>query len=226
MFPETASSTVVDRTSRVRAAAGWIALAYLRLLAEGDTLRASVVLAVFQGFWNVQRRNITAGAVDLPAMVPPDLVASGQLNQPTQNALLYTLWLNQLVLGARVDAVQGYGATVLLQQIYPHLRVSLTNVWLVYNEARAVPVGDVHSAIEDWAFSFVEGISQEDDLYNTLAQGGATVDSTGIGPEIPITGMSTRGTTYSYWPWALGGLALVLAGAGFAYRMKRRRRRR
>lgn len=231
----TASSTVVNRTSRVRSAAAAMAYVYLRLLREGHSVRASVVLAEFQRYWSQSRQIIVPDPPPFSEGIPPDLRASGMLDQETQNAVMFVLWQNGLITDQTAQ-IQGSGVSVLLTQVYPEIRPMGpdTIAAVAYEAALRGPQQDAGIQVRNWAFSYVEALDDESNLYEELARSNdATVPGappSHIGPSIPVFATPLRRREPKLWGFALAlGLgALLFAGftyRRFTYRRPRRRRR-
>jgi len=221
----TASTTVVDRTSRVRDAAASMAMVYLRLLADGDHARASVVLAEFQRFWTTYHRDIVPTPPPFDG-IPPDLRASGMLDQPTQNAVVTSLYLGRLVPYSMATSFSG-GARALLTQVYPTIPAigAGTVAALALEAANRGPVQDAGVSVSTWAFGFIEGLDEEANLMDTLSRGEVTVPPVHEFGDEYVFAQPLQPKAAVLWPWAVVAVGGVLLYAGFVYKKKGRRRR-
>lgn len=236
-MPQTASTTVVNRSDRIRAAAASIALAYLRNLAENDYLRASVVLAEFQRFWNDQRTIIPAtGSAGVPGVLP--VTGTFDAASQTQRALFYVLVLQAVVPGSSTATAQ-VGVAAMASWYRQHVRLpESARLWGAYRASRGVPSQDAGLSVADWAFEFIDIGSHQNDLMDILANGQTTVPvptntspppinthtAYGEMPPISVSAMAPRSQAWTGWPWVVAGGAAALLFGGLVYKRKGRRR--
>lgn len=214
----------MDRVLIVGAA---IALAYLRLLSEGDTLRASIVVGHFQQWWN-SYRNIYDAAH--PGWTPSGRVTvNGRIDQSTANALVDALDVTSLVPDLTAGRDVSYTPDAAGMIAFFRTKVAppsspTARFWDAYRIAKRTRVTDVASVIEAWAFGFIEGL--EDALPDVLeSAAGGTGPIIPIQPAIDVFAIGERRRTVIPWGWVLAGTLVLGAGAGFYYTGRKKRRR-
>lgn len=198
---------------RIRIAVGGLALAYLRLLSEGDTLRASQALRMFQSYWNTTGAPVILGEVG-------ELIANGGFDPDTYGAIYYSFQalgisgFDPTVTGRAADLPARYERVSKPPAAHP--------AWGPYNRAKASSIVNVGMALEEWIHDFELGLDGEPSL-DWLDELAGDIDY--HGPLTTIVGVSPSGGRSSYWPWAIGGAALLTVGVGLAYGLKKKRRR-
>lgn len=221
-----------DLVENVRAGAVMLALAYLRFLAEGDALRASVVLSAFQQFWTQNSRLILQGVSNIDG-IPRDLRASGALDQPTHNALVYSFWQNSLIeWNEAVSVTQDWGAPVLRANVWPRVQTAAPTLFGAYRAAAGTSGASAGTKALQYVEDFVDGFLTQvpgsppgdpADLPKVPSPetGGGGVDF--VAPEITVPGLVPRRAQAPLWPWALAATGVGILGLGFLYKRKARR---
>ena len=241
----------VERGPRVRAVAASISLAFLRLMAEGDSVRASVVLSSFQQFWNDYRSSLVEGIRD-PDRFARTLAVTGGFDPGMQ-----TQWCAVLVLVAGGVATQEQvntlrqGVGPMVEWYQANIRVPAdSSLWNAYQVARGVPAVDAGNAVSEWAFAANEGLGGAvednfgtliDDLaHDTPATSPAAAPSQGCPPgyvmrngaceyqagAIVIPGITQLSARKTHWGWYVAGGVGVLAAFGLGWRIWKKRGRR
>lgn len=256
-MPGTAATSLSARDPRVRAAATAIALAYLRLLSEGDSVRASIVLASFQSFWNRHSSSIAVYMAD-PSRLPRALEVSGAFDFNTQYAVVVVFAQSELVDEQDRRTLAG-GAGPMLALFNNRIRPRVADdsmLWLAYRRARGVAVQDAGTAVDAWAFEFVEAVGETgvgfDALLDTLADdqaaggdepgaGGAVSIPSRCAPPtvwdvaagacmyptaLVIPGITSLRAKRTPWGWWLAGGVFTLAAFGLGWRIWKKRGRR
>lgn len=222
--------TGTNHETRVNTAGAGLALAYLRLLVEGDGARASIVLGQFQLWWNEHRGVYQDQAGAYRDEVAGPLAPTGGLDRATQIAVIQALQPTGIV--GRVQMPTGApGMVELYQGLARPPEGSM--LWGAYRAARGTSIGAAGTQAMAWADDTVLGISGDgfDDLMDELASG-PPAGATGSGdqgvvtlPEQDVVGLVPRQGRRSYWPWAVAGVGAAVLGGVLIYRMRRGRRR-
>lgn len=227
----TPAGTVANRTQNIRAAAAMLALAYLRLIVEGESVRASVVLFEFQRFYTENRRDIIPNPPPFDG-VPPDLSGSGYIDRPTHNALVFILWLNSLIPNNVAEiATADWGVPILIQQVWPTVQTTGDHIWGAYRAALSGPAQDAGMNAYTWVFGFIEGLhTQTPEPSPPIIPADEGFAPTGDGvyefeTPILIPGLVRKSSGPALWPWALAAGAGVLLLGGFLYKRRGRRSR-
>lgn len=221
-MPQTASGTVVNRTSLTRAAAAMLALAYLRNAADGEWVRASAALSEFQRFWN-ERRSALVDPNETITGIPGALAVTGILDDPTQFAVMFSLWQNNII-STEVAGLTPWGEYGLIQQVFSQVNLASSSpLWEAFNVSRRVAAQDAGPELQAWAWGFAEGLAEPSPPTSAASRDNAPIQ---VGEEFHIPGLVVKRTTRPLWPWAVAGVGLTLVVGGLVYRMKKRRRRR
>lgn len=249
----TVTAATAERGPRVRAVAASIALASLRLMSEGDSIRASVVIASFQQFWNDYRSSLVEGIRDADRFAQR-LAVTGAFDaeRQTQLAMILVLLSGGVVTQAQVNTLGvGLGAMVAWYQANVRLAAD-SPLWNAYQVAQGVAAIDAGTAVSQWAFAANEGLagSVEDsygDLIDELAhdepgspvpapapaQGcpsGYTMQNgvcTYVFPgSIVVPGITSLRARKTHWGWYVAGGAGVLAALGLGWKIWKKRGRR
>lgn len=186
------AAIAAEREPRIRAAAAVIALAYLRFLAEGDSVRASIVLASFQGFWNRYRASIVAPLGRDAASLPAALPVNGAFTDETQYAMVVGFMDFGAMTQADAEATR-WGAGSMLATFNTRIRPRYPDssaLWEGYRVARGVPAQDAGGAIDAWASDFAEGFTADaasdfNALVSTLAEDEVAGSSMAAGAGAP-----------------------------------------
>lgn len=227
-------SSVTERDRRAATAASAVALAYLRLVTEGDSSRALPVLAEFQHTWNVYVgdvvREIDPGVPDRLAVKPTYDAADARA---MVGLLVGSGWLPE---GSTMPgSVEG------LPAVYRSLAARLPGSWPVYELAATNPTAQIRTALSTWVFEYIEGFGESDDAWldELAGEAGWIEDNVDCGDgfirsgsvcvyddALVIEGGLDKGRQQPIWPWVIGAGVLAAAAIGLAPKRKSRRRKR
>lgn len=243
MTQQSASTSVSTRGPRARLALASLGWTYLAELAGSDWVRANQLLVAFQREWNEYGSYVTDGMPDAVVQQLRILPVDGLWAERTAVAIALALksaiapsqWptgtddRNALVATTRAGSGGIPAATVVFRERLLELAPMHDEaIWIASDWSSNVGPMDVVVHLHDAMFNYIEGFDErsEADVIDQLAPSNQTIDFGAQAP-ISVTAIAPRRGSGSYWPWLVGGTAVVALGGILAWHKwgKGRRRR-
>jgi hypothetical protein len=232
---QSASTSVGSRAQRASFALASLGWAYLAALHRSDYVRAGQLLVTFQREWNAFGGYVTDRQPEQIRTALRFLPIDGQWQTQTANALALASvpaeaqqFRTELVRTAGSAATGAAGAARFFAEHMLYLApMGDEAIWAAYDQATSVGPMDVGSHLHDWVFNYSEGfdIGTERGVIDQLAAQSQTVDF-GTQEPMQVTALAPRRGSGSYWPWLVGGAAVLTLGGVLAWRKWGKGRRR